>query len=160
STGRSRLPGCPATWSRGTTLRAQDIPHPRGARRMSSTTLDPVRAPARPAPESAVSWQSWIGLNAANFFLAEVTGVAIPFVADHLTHHGWGQLAIGMATGLAGLGVFLMQTPAGFATDRVRRRRLLLAGASLALGVCYGVLPLVRPRRSSRRCWGRWRWGW
>ena len=49
----------------------------------------------------------------------------------------------GVAISLAGLGVFLMQTPAGMIVDRVRRRPTLLAGASLLLGLCYGVLALV-----------------
>ncbi len=51
-----------------------------------------------------------------------------------------------MAIALAGLGVFLMQTPAGLIVDRVRQRRTLLAGASLLLGICYGLVPLVPAR--------------
>lgn len=92
-----------------------------------------------------LSWRSWAGVNAANFFLAEVTGVTLPFVASALKDHGWSPLGIGVATALAGLGVFLMQTPAGIVTDRSRAHRRLLAAASLALGVCYGLLPLVSP---------------
>lgn len=92
-----------------------------------------------------LSWRSWAGINAANFFLAEVTGVTLPFVASALKDHGWQPFAIGLATTLAGLGVFLMQTPAGIATDRSRHHRRLLAIASLVLGVCYGLLPLVPP---------------
>ncbi|HEY1785058.1 MAG TPA: MFS transporter, partial [Pirellulales bacterium] len=90
-----------------------------------------------------VSRQSTIGLNAANFFLAEITGVVMPFLGDYLKGRRWSESALGVAIALAGLGVFLMQTPAGLIVDRVRRRRTLLAGASLMLGLCYGVLPLV-----------------
>src|SRR5205085_5343555 len=44
---------------------------------------------------------------------------------------------------LAGLGVCLMQTPAGCLVDRLRHRRALLAGASLVVGAGYGLLPLL-----------------
>jgi len=94
----------------------------------------------------SVSLRSRFGLNAANFFLAEVTGVVLPFLNDFLHGHHWRYDAIGLATALAGLGVFLMQTPAGFLVDRVRWRRSLLAGASLLLGVCFGLVA-VGPAR-------------
>ena len=90
-----------------------------------------------------VSLQSRVGLNAANFFLAEITGVVMPFLGAYLQGKQWSETAIGVALSLAGLGVFLMQTPAGMIVDRVRQRRTLLAGASILLGVCYGLLPLV-----------------
>ncbi len=94
-------------------------------------------------PAQPVSVQSGIGLNAANFFLAEVTGVVMPFLNAFLQGSHWRYDAIGVATALAGLGVFVMQTPAGFIVDGVARRRTLLAGASLMLGVCYGLVPFV-----------------
>ena len=96
--------------------------------------------------EVAASLRSRVGLNAANFFLAEVLGVVMPFLAWFLTERGWEKGAIGTAAALAGLGVFLMQTPAGFLVDRIRQRRALLAGASLVLGACYGLLPLTPAR--------------
>jgi MFS family permease len=70
----------------------------------------------------------------------------MPFLAKFLAERGWREGAIGVASALTGLGVFLLQAPAGFIVDRVRRRRALLAGASLALGVCFGLLPLVPVR--------------
>jgi MFS family permease len=99
-----------------------------------------------PEPKPPISLQSRLGLNAANFFLAEVTGVVLPFVNDLLQSRQWRYDAIGLATALAGLGVFLMQAPAGFLVDRLRHRRLLLAGSSLLLGLCYGLLPLLPAR--------------
>ncbi len=89
--------------------------------------------------------QSRVGLNAANFFLAEITGVVVPFLATFLAGRGWRDDAVGVAVAAGGLGVFVTQTPSGVIVDRVRRRRALLAGASVALGVCYGVLPLLPP---------------
>ncbi len=89
------------------------------------------------------SVQSQMGLNAANFFLAEITGVVVPFLATFLAGRGWRDDAVGFAVAAGGLGVFLMQTPSGMLVDRVRQRRLMLAVASLTLGICYGLLPLL-----------------
>src|SRR5258708_3832392 len=97
----------------------------------------------RPVAPGTVSVQSLVGLNAANFFVAEIGGVVMPFLNDFLRSRNWRYDTIGAATACAGLGVFLMQTPAGFVVDRVSRRRILLAAASLALGLCYGLLPLM-----------------
>ena len=115
-----------------------------------TATLDDAPADDSKAENSAtssvadtVSWQSLFGLNAANFFLAEITGVVMPFLGSYLKDKEWSETAIGVAISIAGLGVFLMQTPAGMIVDRVRQRRTLLAGASILLGVCYGLLPLV-----------------
>jgi MFS family permease len=103
----------------------------------------PPGVQTHPGTARSVSLQSRVGLNAANFFLAEVTGVVMPFLSAFLQGSQWRYDAIGVATALAGLGVFLMQTPAGFIVDRVSGRRTLLAGASLLLGVCYGLVPFV-----------------
>ena len=107
------------------------------------TTRNPSSEKRTVENSAAMSWRSLIGINAANFFLAEVTGVALPFVTDFLKEHVWEPWPIGVATALAGLGVFLAQTPAGFITDRVKSRRALLAVASIILGACYALLPLV-----------------
>jgi MFS family permease len=111
------------------------------AARVYEAVVSPARA-AGAEPET-VSLRSRVGLNAANFFLAEITGVVMPFLGSYLEGRQWSETAIGVAIALAGLGVFLMQTPAGMITDRVHQRRTLLAGASIVLGVCYGLLPLV-----------------
>jgi MFS family permease len=99
---------------------------------------------ARPEkPDLFASLRSRVGLNATNFFLAEVLGVVLPFLSKFLAERGWRDDAIGLAIAAAGLGVFLMQTPAGFLVDRVRQRRALVVFSSLALGTCYGLLPLL-----------------
>jgi predicted MFS family arabinose efflux permease len=126
-------PKSPAT--RRTRLAGQESP-------VSITATAPGK-PQGPSGETHVSFQSRAGLNAANFFLAEITGVVMPFLGDYLKERQWSESALGIAIALAGLGVFLMQTPAGLITDRVQARRGLLAGASLVLGISYGLLPLV-----------------
>src|SRR5262245_26860482 len=108
--------------------------------------LRTVGVQTHPAATGSISLRSRVGLNAANFFLAEVTGVVMPFLNDFLHSRQWRYDVIGLATALAGLGVFLMQTPAGFIVDRISRLRSLLAGASLVLGVCYGLVALVPAR--------------
>jgi MFS family permease len=108
-----------------------------------STALVLDKHEAATADADAPSMRSRIGLNSANFFLAEITGVVVPFLATFLSSREWRDDAVGIAVGVGGMGVFLMQTPAGLIVDRVRQHRLMLAVASLALGVCYGSLPIV-----------------
>ena len=142
---------------------------------MALQTIPRSRHFGRPRGAASVSSRSRLGLNAANFFLAEVVGVVVPFLSKYLVERGWSDGGVGVAIALGGLGVFLMQTPAGFLVDRIRQRRALLAGTSLLLGLCYGLLPLLPPRwaslglccssaalvsRSLPRCWGRWLWDW
>src|SRR5579885_2401592 len=111
---------------------------------MSSVVLAALPAARQEAPcPAGVSRRSLVGLNAANFFLAEVLGVVLPFLGKYLKGQGWSETALGVAISVAGLGVFVMQTPAGLIVDRVRRRRALLAGASLVVGACFGLVPLV-----------------
>jgi MFS family permease len=111
-----------------------------------TTALAPIPYPATLLPQTQgrpLSTRSLIGINAASFFLAEIGGVIVPFLSKHLIERGWSDSGVGMAISLGALGVLLMQTPAGFLVDRVRRRRALLAAASLVVGLCYGVLPLL-----------------
>jgi MFS family permease len=96
--------------------------------------------------KDGISLQSRFGLNAANFFLAEVVGVVMPFLNDFLKEHGWRYDAIGTATAIAGLAVFLMQTPAGLIVDRASHRRTLLAVASVLLGASYGLIVYLPAR--------------
>ncbi len=87
--------------------------------------------------------RSRIGLNAANFFQAEAVGVVLPILNTFLRDAHWSYDQIGFATAVAGLGTLLFQTPAGYLVDRLRNRRMLFAAASLAVGACFGSLPLL-----------------
>src|SRR5437867_13019616 len=88
-------------------LATGSAPHPRPlsppAGRGEQDAL-PITAPRRGAwsmsatlPISTVSRSSRVGLNAANFFLAEVTGVFMPFLAKFLAERGWRNDTIGIA---------------------------------------------------------------
>jgi MFS family permease len=92
---------------------------------------------ARP-PASA---RSRLALNAVNFFLAELSGIGSPYLSDYLHDRGWAGGAIGIAASMPGLGIFLFLPVVGAFLDRTRHTRLLLVGASLAVGACYLALP-------------------
>jgi len=83
---------------------------PRESRSLLTEQIGPTPAAGDDAPR--VSWRSAVGLNAANFFLAEVTGVTLPFVAAYLKDQHFSPFTIGLALTVAGLGVFLAQAPA------------------------------------------------
>jgi MFS family permease len=91
--------------------------------------------------------QSVIGLNAINFFQAEMVGVVLPALAAYLKEAGWRYDSIGIATALAGLGTLLLQTIAGEMTDRISSRRCLFALAAIFTGFCFVAIPLVPTSR-------------
>jgi len=95
---------------------------------------------------SGPSRRSRIALDAANFFLAQLTGIGYPFLSDLLRERAWDYDAIGIAASMSGLGVLLAQTPAGLFVDRWPRPRRLLALTAILVGACYASLPLLPPR--------------
>ncbi len=95
----------------------------------------------RPPLDTAA--RSRIGLNAVNFFQAEMVGVVLPVLGALLREAHWRYDSIGVATAMAGLGTVLFQTPAGILTDRVSSRRFLFAASSILTGVCFALIPAV-----------------
>ena len=89
------------------------------------------------------SLRSRTGLNATNFFLAELVGVILPFLSSYLKDHGWNYADIGIALAIGGMGTLLNQIPAGIIADRVEKRKTLLTASTLILGASYALLPLV-----------------
>jgi MFS family permease len=87
--------------------------------------------------------RSLIGLNAANFFQAEMVGVILPVLNAFLKEANWRYDAIGLATAAGGLGTLLFQSPAGWLTDKVTCRRTLFAVVALVTGACFVLLPFV-----------------
>ncbi len=87
--------------------------------------------------------RSLVGLNAANFFQAEMVGVILPVLNAFLKEANWRYDAIGLATAAAGLGTLIFQTPAGWLIDKLTYRRALFAMIAIAGGVCLVALPLV-----------------
>lgn len=93
--------------------------------------------------DKSYSLRSRIGLNAANFFQAEAVAVVLPILNTFLREAGWRYDQIGLATALLGLGTLLFQTPAGVLIDHIKSRRLLFFVASIAVGICFGVIPFL-----------------
>jgi MFS family permease len=98
----------------------------------------------KPKGSRAFSQRSILGLNAANFFQAEMIGVVLPVLNAYLKEAGWRYDSIGAATALAGLGTLLFQTPAGILTDRLSQRRTLFAAAALLTGACFTLIPMAK----------------
>lgn len=90
-----------------------------------------------------ISLRSRYGILAANFFLAEMVGVILPFLAVFLKQHNWTYDKIGLAIALGGVGIFCFQIFAGVISDRSKNQRLLLASTSVLLGVCYAIVPFA-----------------
>ena len=96
-----------------------------------------------PSTSARLPKRSLTGLNAANFFQAEMVGVILPILNAWLKQANWRYDAIGFATAAAGLGTLLFQTPAGWITDKLTSRRFLFALVALITGACFVLIPLV-----------------
>ncbi len=86
-------------------------------------------------PANNPKTKSTHALEATNFFLADVQTGLGPFVAAYLAATGWKAGEVGHALTVAGLVAVVLQTPAGWVVDNVRRKRMLLIAASVVLGV-------------------------
>jgi len=86
------------------------------------------------------SHRSRFSLHAVNFFLAQLTGLGLPYISAFLFDRGWRGGAIGIAESMPALGVLLFQTQAGWLVDRWRRPRLALALSAPMVGLCYALL--------------------
>src|SRR5207247_3697727 len=80
---------------------------------------------------------SLFGLNAANFFQAEMVGVVLPVLSVFLKEAHWRYDQIGVATAVAGLGTLLFQTPAGIISDKIASRRFLFGATAILIGLCF-----------------------
>ena len=80
--------------------------------------------------------RSQVSLDFVNLFEADVTTGIGPFLSVYLrASRHWDPAQIGMAISAQGIAVILAQTPAGAIVDATPRKRLLLALASIAIGV-------------------------
>jgi MFS family permease len=87
--------------------------------------------------------RSLMGLNAANFFQAEMVGIILPILNAFLKQANWRYDSIGFATAAAGLGTLIFQAPAGWLTDKLSWRRTLFAVMALLTGACFALIPDV-----------------
>jgi MFS family permease len=74
------------------------------------------------------------GLDALNFFLADVQGGLGPYLAVYLlTVRQWNEARIGIVMSIAGVAGILAQTPAGGLVDALRAKRALIVAAALVV---------------------------
>jgi MFS family permease len=84
------------------------------------------------------------GLNAANFFLADVRDGLGPYLAIYLlTIQKWDEASIGVVMSIATAAGILAQTPAGALIDATRAKKAVMAAAAVAVTVASLLLPLV-----------------
>jgi MFS family permease len=72
-----------------------------------------------------------------------MVGVILPVLNAFLKEANWSCDSIGYATAAAGLGTLLFQTPAGWLTDNLTRRRALFAAMAAITDACLVVLPFA-----------------
>lgn len=94
------------------------------------------------------SRRSLRGLDALNFFLADVRDGLGPYLAIYLIavrgpDQGWNEATTGLIMTIAGIAGLITQTPAGALIDRTHRKRaVVIAGALAVTGSCL-LLPFV-----------------
>jgi MFS family permease len=83
------------------------------------------------------------GLDALNFFLADVRDGLGPYLAVYLlaVHH-WDQAATGLVLSLAGIAGLIAQAPAGALVDHTHAKRGLIAAAAVTVTLVCLVIPL------------------
>ena len=83
------------------------------------------------------------GLEATNFFLADVQTGLGPFLAAYLAGAGWEPGRVGMALTIGGIITVVLQAPAGAIVDQLRSKRLILILASAVLAVGAVLLSIT-----------------
>ncbi|WP_336486682.1 MFS transporter [Methylobacterium nigriterrae] len=94
------------------------------------------------------SARSLRGLDALNFFLADVRDGLGPYLAIYLLavrgpEQGWNEATIGLVITLSGIAGLVAQTPAGALIDRSRQKRLIVIAAALAVTLSCLILPFI-----------------
>ncbi|TBR27798.1 MAG: MFS transporter, partial [Reyranella sp.] len=84
------------------------------------------------------------GLDALNFFLADVRDGLGPYLAIYLlTVQKWDAASIGLVMSIGGIAAILAQTPAGNFIDVTRYKRAALIVAAIVVTACCLVLPIA-----------------
>lgn len=88
------------------------------------------------------------GLDALNFFLADVRDGLGPYLAIYLLavrgpEQGWNEATIGLVMTIAGIVGLIAQTPAGALIDRGRHKPAIVIAAAVAVTLSCVVLPFI-----------------
>ncbi|TXN20746.1 MFS transporter [Methylobacterium sp. WL9] len=100
------------------------------------------------APTRLPSARSLRGLDAMNFFLADVRDGLGPYLAIYLLavrgpEQGWNEATIGLVMTIAGIAGLIAQTPAGALIDRTNNKRGVVIAAAVAVTLSCLALPFV-----------------
>jgi MFS family permease len=97
-----------------------------------------------PQRNAGRSKQANLGLDAANFFLADVRDGLGPYLAIYLlTVQKWDEAKIGIVMSIATAAGILAQTPAGGLIDTTRSKRALVVMAAIVVTAASLLLPLL-----------------
>ena len=107
-----------------------------------------TRPSATARDEDGPSSAALRGLDALNFFLADVRDGLGPYLAIYLLavrgpDQGWNEATIGLVMTIAGVAGLIAQTPAGALIDRTRAKRAIVIAAALAVTASCLVLPWI-----------------
>ena len=107
-----------------------------------------MTAAADTAPTGEPSPRIRRGLDALNFFLADVRDGLGPYLAIYLLavrgpDQGWNEATIGLVITLSAVAGLLSQTPAGALIDRSRHKRGIVIAAAVAVTASCIVLPFI-----------------
>ena len=94
------------------------------------------------------SSRSLRGLDALNFFLADVRDGLGPYLAIYLIavrgpSQGWNEATTGLVMTIAGIAGLIAQTPAGAFVDRTRHKRAVVIAGALAVTASCLTLPFI-----------------
>ncbi|MGN6099045.1 MAG: MFS transporter [Bosea sp. (in: a-proteobacteria)] len=89
-----------------------------------------------------------LGLDALNFFLADVRDGLGPYLAIYLIavrgpERGWNEATVGLVMSIAGIVGLIAQPPAGAAIDRGRHKPAMVIAAAIAVTLSCTALPFI-----------------
>ena len=104
-------------------------------------------APAK-SGERSPSRRALLGLDALNFFLADVRDGLGPYLAIYLIavrgpEQGWNEATVGLVMSIAGIVGLLAQTPAGALIDRGRHKPAIVIASAIAVTLSCLALPFI-----------------
>lgn len=108
-----------------------------------------VRSESRLGSSPRLSKRASKGLDALNFFLADVRDGLGPYLAIYLIatrgpDHGWNEATTGLVMTIAGIVGLIAQTPAGALIDKTRQKPAIIITASIAVTASCLVLPFIQ----------------
>ncbi|MFE1597668.1 MFS transporter [Methylobacterium sp. ID0610] len=104
--------------------------------------------PAARAADPTPSTRALRGLDALNFFLADVRDGLGPYLAIYLIavrgpDQGWNEATAGLVMTIAGIAGLIAQTPAGALIDRTHHKRAIVIAGAVAVTLSCLALPFI-----------------